>query len=60
MPVSGGKLPGKRFGKGNEIIGAPGTGWQLDDEGDGINDSGDIIGKGTLNGVPALFYVAPK
>jgi hypothetical protein len=25
MPVSGGKLPGKRFGKGNEIIGAPGV-----------------------------------
>jgi hypothetical protein len=38
----------------------PGTGWQLDDEGDGINDSGDVIGKGTLNGVSALFYVAPK
>jgi hypothetical protein len=32
----------------------------LDDEGDGINDSGDVIGKGTLNGVSALFYVAPK
>lgn len=41
----------------NSLI-APGSGWQLT-EADGINNSGQITGYGTINGLPNAFLLTP-